>query len=45
MLYYKQNEGDSDECFGYSALKAEIIRQAKEAGIPVEALVFPYDED
>lgn len=37
-------DGCEDECYGYSALKAEIIRQAENMGIPAETLVFPYDD-
>lgn len=34
--------GSSDD-YGYLALKAEIIRQADEIGIPAEHIAFPYD--
>lgn len=46
-LYAEVLAPDDEEIdlYGYSSLKAEIIHQAKEMGIPVEALDFPYTED
>lgn len=34
-------EEECDDDFGYDELKAEIIKQAKEAGISEERLIFP----
>lgn len=40
---YAVNESD-DEIAGYDELKAEIIEQAKEYGIPESDLHFYYDD-
>lgn len=40
---YAVNESD-DEIAGYDELKAEIIEQAKEYGIPATDLHFYYDD-
>lgn len=42
--YSDPDSTDYDEAYGYDELKAEIISQAREHGIPSEVLKFFYDD-
>lgn len=42
-LYAEMEPVEGDECGTYDDLKAEILDQAKEKGVPVESLKFFYD--
>lgn len=44
-LYAELPAVEDDETANYDALKAEILRQADEAGIAASALRFAYDEE
>lgn len=42
-LYAEATPVDGDECGTYDELKAAILEQAAEHGIPADALSFQYD--